>query len=127
LPSQKLGQHAYQTRTQQFLHGFIANHVLPHHKRENIRAIVIMGDATPTASTQLGTAALDAVGNEEAKLMTDIAPSEVAAYGAAVLARMTEERPEDFATYDGNLLIPDEQWEAEQARKAQLEDEHSEL
>jgi hypothetical protein len=86
-----------------------------------------MGDTTTTATTQLGIVALDAVGSAEAKLMTEIAPAEVAAYGAAVLARMIEERPEHFATYDGNMLIPEEQWEAQQARKAQLKDEHSEL
>jgi hypothetical protein len=86
-----------------------------------------MGDATTIATTQLGIASLHAVGSLDAKLMTAIAPSEVTAYGAAVLARMTVERPEDFATYDGNILIPEEQWEAGEAQKAQLKDEHSKL
>jgi hypothetical protein len=72
--------------------------------------------------------ALNAVGSKEVKLTTEIEPSEVVAHGAAVWARMTEERPEDFTTHGGDMLVPDEEWLAlEEAQKVRQGFEHSEL
>jgi hypothetical protein len=68
------------------------------------------------------------VGTDVAKLMTDIDPTEVVGHGAAVWARMMQERPEDFQTHDGNILPSDEEW-AEMLEKKRLADldEHNEL
>jgi hypothetical protein len=66
--------------------------------------------------------------SEEVKLMTEIEPSEVVVHGAEVWARMTEERPEDFATYDGNMLVPEDKWLVlEEARRARQGGEHKDL
>ncbi|KAH7384460.1 hypothetical protein BKA66DRAFT_462239 [Pyrenochaeta sp. MPI-SDFR-AT-0127] len=122
-----IGKQAYQERINEFVQEFIANQVLPQHKRENIRAIVITGEASTEAITELGIAALNAVGTGVVKLLTEIKPSEVVAHGAAVWARMTQHHPEHFKTHTGNK-IPDEQyWAEEEARKAGRSDEHSEL
>jgi hypothetical protein len=59
--------------------------------------------------------------------MTDFAPSEVVAYGAAVWARMTQQHPDRFTTYDGNRIPDDEYWAHERSEGRWTPDEHSEL
>lgn len=101
--------------------------VLVRNNREDIRAIVIMGEASKTGTEQLGKIALDAVGTEAVKLMTDFEPSEVVAHGAAVFARLTQEHPEHFISKSTNRVPDDAYWADVAARKARESAEHSEL
>jgi hypothetical protein len=48
-----------------------------HREREDIRAIVIFGEAPASSIAELGTLALEAVGTDVVKLMTEIEPSEL--------------------------------------------------
>jgi hypothetical protein len=70
----------------EFLTDFLEN-LLQGHERNDIRAIVLAGDASSSAFAELGELALDAVGTQEVKLATGIAPADVIAYGAAHFIR----------------------------------------
>jgi NAD(P)H-hydrate repair Nnr-like enzyme with NAD(P)H-hydrate dehydratase domain len=99
--------------------------VLTKHKRDDIRAIIISGEASATGVANLGAIAVEEVGTDQVKLMTDIDPLEVVAHGAAVWARITHEQAEDFLVPDGNKIADDEilrEHEAERRRH-----EHDEL
>ncbi|KAH7407043.1 hypothetical protein DE146DRAFT_607170 [Phaeosphaeria sp. MPI-PUGE-AT-0046c] len=123
-----VGSEAYQERLDKFLREFVEVEVLSRYKREDIRAIIISGEASATCAEELGKAALNAVGTEEVKLMKNFEPSKVVAHGAAVFARLTEEHPEDFMTHSGNIVPDDEAYWAEvAARRAREEAEHNEL
>lgn len=93
-----MGKDVYHGHISNFVRGFINDRVLTHHKRENIRAIVIAGEASTTAIELLGGAAREAVGHEQVELITDIEPSEVVAHGAAVWARTIREKSENFGS-----------------------------
>jgi hypothetical protein len=116
-----MGEQAYQQQVKSFVHEFIEMSV-PQQQREDIRAIIIAGDATPAAITELGNIALDAVGTSVVKLMTQIDPSEVIAYGAAAWARMMQQHPELFVSTDCQLIPSDEEYAAmlEKFRLAEL-------
>jgi hypothetical protein len=86
--------------------------VLSKHKREDVRAVVITGEASSIGNAELGDIALRVVGTSEVKLMTEIEHSEVVAYGAAIWARRTQQRPEKFITHGGNRVM-DEQYHAD--------------
>lgn len=62
-------------------------------QRENVRAIVLFGEADSLSTTQLGQIAREAVGTKTVEIMTDIDPSEAVAHGAAVWARMVQTLP----------------------------------
>jgi hypothetical protein len=103
-----IGAQAYEERIRAFLHEFWNQQVLPNHKSENIRAIVISGEASTMANSKLGDIALQLVGTEEVKLMKEIDPLEVVAHGAAVWAQLTQQHPNDVTTHSGNI-VGDEQ------------------
>jgi hypothetical protein len=105
--TKKVGAQAYEERTKQFLCQFIDGQVLQKHRRKDIRAVVVSGEASTEGNSRLGIMALEAVGTEEVNLMTDIDPSEVVSHGAAIWARITQQHPENFIIHDGNR-IPDE-------------------
>jgi hypothetical protein len=79
-------------------------------QRQEVRAIVITGEASKAAIAKLGDFALKMVGTEAVRLITDIDASELVAYGAAVWARMTQQHPERFSTPAGNIIPDDEEW-----------------
>lgn len=83
-----MGEEAYHRRISDFIHDFINDQVLPHHKHDNIRAIVIFGEASMAAVGLLRGIAREAVGHEDVELIMDIESSEVVAHGAATWARM---------------------------------------
>ncbi|KAH3999425.1 hypothetical protein HBH98_087720 [Parastagonospora nodorum] len=122
-----IGEAAYQERINKFVQDFLVQHVLPEHKREDIRAIIIAGEASAAAVKELGDAALEVVGTEEVKLLTDFEPSEVVAHGAAVFSRLTQEHPEHFGTTTGNIIPDDKEWAEMQARIERENEGHSEL
>lgn len=64
--------------------------VLSKHNRQDIRAIVVSGEASPSANAEMCDIALQVVGTNEVRLMTDIEGSEVVARGAAVLAQLIQ-------------------------------------
>jgi hypothetical protein len=78
------------------------------HVREDIRAIVIFGEASASSIAELGELALRAVGTDVVKLMTHIAPEEVVAHGAAVWARMTVEDAEHWWSCPPRVMYHDE-------------------
>jgi hypothetical protein len=79
-----IGAGAYEEKIRALLLHFLNKHVLSKHKREDIRAIIISGEASTTAENKLGDTALELVGTGEVKLMKEIDSSEVVAYGAVV-------------------------------------------
>jgi hypothetical protein len=78
------------------------------HVREDIRAIVIFGEASASSIAELGELALRAVGTDVVKLMTHVAPEEVVAHGAAVWARMTVEDAERWWSCPPRVMYYDE-------------------
>jgi hypothetical protein len=87
---------------------FMEAYVRP--QRQEIRAIVITGEASNAAIAELGDIAVKMLGNEAVPLITDIEASELVAYGAAVWARMTQQQPELFSATAGNIIPNDEEW-----------------
>jgi hypothetical protein len=62
-----VGKKAYIQTLQKFLDGFVYQALYSgfhKHKREDIRAMVVFGEAVPPAFTALGTMELNAVGTE---------------------------------------------------------------
>jgi hypothetical protein len=124
---QNIGIPMYQERTKKFIHDFVNLEVLAENRREDIRAIVITGEASATSVKELGQAALKAVGTEDVKLMADFKASEVVAYGAAVFARIAQEHPDIFNLCSVNMPYNDAYWAEEVARKERKGEEHNEL
>jgi hypothetical protein len=113
IQTQKTGSYAYQKRLKVFLEDFLNEQILQDQsKREDIRAIVISGEASPTGNAELGAIALEVVGTSVVKIMTEIESSETAAYGAAVWSNEIQQSPEGFRIHDGNRIV-DEQYHAE--------------
>jgi hypothetical protein len=106
------------------VYDFIAANVALH-QRQEVRAIIVTGEASKAAVNELGNVAVNAVGTGVVKLMTDIDPAEVVAHGGAVLARMIQQRPEEFQAHDGNITPNAEEW-ASMLKNRRLV-EHSEL
>jgi hypothetical protein len=84
---QDISKEAYTEQLSSFVRGFIDDEVLPHRAREDIRAIVVAGEASASAIAELTAITHDAVGTDVVKVMSDIDPSEVAAHGAAAMVR----------------------------------------
>jgi hypothetical protein len=70
--------------------------VLPGRKRENIRAVIMTGEASAASVAELAATAVRAIGTKAVRALAEFKPSEVVAHGAAVWARMTQEYPEYF-------------------------------
>lgn len=114
---QETGREYYQERVKTFVQEFIEHQVLPSNNRDDIRAIIIMGEASETDVKELGDIALDTVGTKGVELMTDFEPSQVVAHGAAVIARLTEEHPKHYTVMCEYKIPDDEYWAEEAARK----------
>jgi molecular chaperone DnaK (HSP70) len=125
-PLQDLSATAYHKRIQTFVTDFINNQVLKRHKREDIQAIIVAGEASGPAIAELSSIAVQAVRTEVVKVLADIKPSEVAAHGAAVLARITQQEPKLFVTYDGNRF-QDKQYYAKNEARRKMASKHEEL
>lgn len=104
-----MGAKAYEEKLGTFIKGFLESEVFPEHKQEDIRAIIISGEASAAGNARLGALAIQAVGTDEVQLMTEIESSKAVAHGAAVWAQLTYERPRAFLSPDGNR-IADEQY-----------------
>lgn len=85
------------------------------HERDNIRAIVLAGEASPSAFDQLGAIARTAVGTDVVKVATGINPPDVLAYGAAAYARKAQKYKNKVPTHWGNM-IPYEEYYVENER-----------
>lgn len=72
--------------------------------RDNIRAVVLSGEASPARNKELGELARHAVGTTTATIMTELDPSEVVAHGAAVWARNVQRSPRAFVIETGNRV-----------------------
>lgn len=107
---QAIDDQAYQQRINTFVQGFVDEQALPAHKREDIRAIVVTGDASAAAVGELGDAALKSVGNEKVRLLTDFASSQVIAQGAAVFAGAIHENPHYFVEPSRTSKYFEKQW-----------------
>lgn len=101
--------------------------VLPQINREDIRTIVIMGEVSAKGIQELGKIALDAVGTETVKLLTDFKPSELVAHGAAIFARLTQDHPEYFISRSTNKVPDESYWADVAAREVRQSAEHDEL
>ncbi|KAH7081131.1 hypothetical protein BKA63DRAFT_599519 [Paraphoma chrysanthemicola] len=96
LERQVFGEQGYKKKVQGFAQEFIYQQVLPGRKRENIRAVIITGEASAARVAEVAAAAVRTIGTKEVRALTNFKPSEVVAYGAAVWARMAQEHPEYF-------------------------------
>ncbi|KAF1848103.1 uncharacterized protein K460DRAFT_308018 [Cucurbitaria berberidis CBS 394.84] len=83
-----IGADAYHERVSNFVDDFVNNQALQGYNRDDIRAIVIAGEASTDAVTELGRIAHKAVETETVKVLSDIETSEVVAHGAAVWAKL---------------------------------------
>jgi hypothetical protein len=101
------------------VHSFIEAHVRS--KREQVRAIIVIGEASDAAIAELGEIALKMVGTEAVRLIKDIDAKELVAYGAAIWARMTQQTPERFESPQGNIIPDDEEW-ARMLEKRRIEE-----
>lgn len=81
-------EHNHQVRN--FLNGFIDKYFSFNGvERDDVRAIVLTGEASADAFSELGQIALDAVGTDVVAIAPGIDPADVLAYGAAAFARKT--------------------------------------
>lgn len=96
-----MGNEAYQHRVESFLTDFVDG-VLQEYSGDDVRAIVVSGETSTQWATAVAEIVQKAVGSESPKIMTEIVPSEVVAYGAAVWARMVQQEPHYFKIEDGN-------------------------
>jgi hypothetical protein len=78
------------------------------YKREDVRAIIVAGEASVSESYNLAKLAQSVVGTDTAKIMTEIPVSEVVARGAAAWARKTKATPHKFVIEQGNFPSPHE-------------------
>ncbi|KAF1358551.1 hypothetical protein EJ07DRAFT_123746 [Lizonia empirigonia] len=105
--SASIGTQQYKQRVTTFLSDFVQEALHTHYldaQRENIRTIILSGEASPPRATELGEMACKAVGTETARVMTDIDPAEVVAHGAAVWARLVQQFPRTFVIETGNRV-----------------------
>jgi hypothetical protein len=80
----------------QFLTEFVKVEKWPYYSRDSIRAIVISGESSAENVAALERIARTTVGTEPLEYLAGIPSSEVAAYGAAEYARITQRNPEKF-------------------------------
>ncbi|KAH7384421.1 hypothetical protein DE146DRAFT_739987 [Phaeosphaeria sp. MPI-PUGE-AT-0046c] len=103
-----LGPEAYDQIFRTVLNKVLGGMDARFYKREDVRAIIVAGEASVSASLNLAKLAQSVVGTDTAKIMTDIPFSEVAARGAAAWARETEVTPHRFLIEEGNFPSPHE-------------------
>jgi hypothetical protein len=82
-----MGDEAYDEMVQRFLRDLVDEVVQYWYRRSDIRAIVLVRGAIPTAFAKLGEIALEAVGTDAVRIDRGIEPAEVMACGAASFAR----------------------------------------
>jgi hypothetical protein len=73
-------------------------------QREDIRAIVLFGEASDPAFDALGTIAHNAIDIESVQIMTDLAPWEAVPHGAAMWGRLVQVppcAPHDWVEFPG--------------------------
>jgi len=97
-----MGAQAYEEHVSQFLSEYVKVEKLPYYARNDIRAIVISGEASAEGIAALERIARKAVGTEPLEYVAEIDSAEVAAYGAAEFARITQRTPEVFTVDAGN-------------------------
>lgn len=68
-----------------------------------------------------------AVGTDTVKVMTEFCPSEVAARGAAKIARWTQRVDKSKLYHTGNMIPDERYWAEEEARKQAKENQIEEL
>lgn len=95
-----MGDEKYTQRVQQFLEAFIEKNFKGPHRpyRDEIRSIVLAGDASQVAFSRLGAIALSAVGTDVVTIAKGVGPSEVGIRGAAKFARWIQK-------YKGSEII----------------------
>ncbi|KAF1842212.1 uncharacterized protein K460DRAFT_435543 [Cucurbitaria berberidis CBS 394.84] len=98
------GIQAHEKRVSAFLDSLIQE-ALQIYERDSIRAIVIAGEASSLGITNLSIMAYRAVGTQMVSVMTEIAPTDVVAHGAAVWARLVQQFPDNFVTESGNKIV----------------------
>ena len=87
--------------------------------REDIRAIVVYGEASSPSVGELGVLARQVVGTDTVKIVTDLAPTDVVPHGAAIWARIVgsalapepeqvEVQPRQIPMYNKLLEAPKE-------------------
>jgi len=78
------------------------------YKRQDVRAIIVAGEASVSGSFNLAKLAQGIVGTDTASIMTEIPNNEVVARGAAAWARRTAAHPRRFIVEQGNYPSPHE-------------------
>ena len=91
-----MGARAYEEHVSQFLSEFVKVERLPYYARDDIRAIVISGEASVEGIAALERIAYKAVGTEPLEYVAEIDAAEVVAHSAAEYARITQRHPEKF-------------------------------
>lgn len=95
-----------------------AFHNYPRHNRDDVRAIVLAGEASLPAFAILGDIALSTVGTQLGKIATGIHPPYTVAHSAAAYARKAQEYKRT-GTHGGVIactLIQDDEYYAEKKR-----------
>ncbi|KAH3914046.1 hypothetical protein HBI56_054280 [Parastagonospora nodorum] len=72
------------------------------YKRQDVRAIIVAGEASVSGSFNLAKLARGVVGIDMARIMTEIPNSEVVSRGATAWARRTAAHPRRFIVQQGN-------------------------
>lgn len=106
---------AYDQRFRSTLEEVLSEMDARFYKRQDVRAIIVAGEASVLGSFNLAKLARGVVGTDTARIMTEIPNSEVVARGAAAWARRTAAHPWRFIVQQGNYPSPHEH------------DEHDEL
>jgi hypothetical protein len=75
---------------------------LRYYEQDDIRALVISGEPSADGIATLERIARKAVGTQHVEYVSEIDALEVAAYGAAEIARLTQREPETYIP-DGNM------------------------
>ncbi|KAF2829667.1 hypothetical protein CC86DRAFT_367624 [Ophiobolus disseminans] len=100
-----LGAQAHNAHINHFLTTFVNLSNSHYYSRDEIRAIVISGEASAESIAALERIARKAVGVEPLDYAAEIDAAEVAAYGAAEYARITQRDPETF-TMEKSTVTP---------------------
>jgi hypothetical protein len=103
-----MGFEAYDQRFRTTLEEVLGEMDARFYNRQDVRAIVVAGEASVSGSFNLAKLARGVVGTDTARIMTGIPNSEVVARGAAAWARRTAAYPRRFIIQQGNYLSPHE-------------------
>jgi hypothetical protein len=86
--TQSVGEQTYAERVTKLINDLVDRN--KYGEREDIRAIVLFGEASTPGFEQLGIIARNAVGIEVVQIVSDLAPWEAAPHGAAMWARLVQ-------------------------------------